>query len=173
MPLIVSENTTVCLPSITNSISSAMVLSLSSPASSIIRSLPLIFSIEFMTPLEFKLEAFIFSTACLIFVSSFTSFSTSMAFSSAFCTDTPSTIIDPGLLIRYSLGSSLFGAFAFITFPFTSTCASVLFSSVIFSSIVIVSVSSSSSVIGGSNTFSLFFSVIKGLIAASLLSSLT
>ena len=123
----VSENTTVSLPSFIKSISSAMVLSSSSPASTMIRSLPFIFSYEFFTPLELRLRAPIFNTERFILVSVFTFFKTSIAFSSAFCAVIPSTTIEPGLLIRNSLGSLCFGALAFITLPCTDK--SVSFSS--------------------------------------------
>ena len=147
MPSIVSANTTVSLPSLINSMSSAIVLSSRYPASTIIRSLPLILSIEFITPFALRLFALIFNTVCFIFVSSFTSLNTSIAFSRAFCPVIPSTIMEPGLLIKYSFGSLDFGAFAFITFPCTGKSTSLLSSfaaSSTLSSITTVSPSSSS-----------------------------
>ena len=90
-----------------------------------IRSLPFIFSYEFFTPLELRLKAPIFNTERFILVSVFTSFKTSIAFSSAFCAVIPSTTIEPGLLIKNSLGSLCFGALAFITLPCTDKSVSL------------------------------------------------
>ena len=148
----VSENTTVSLPSFIKSISSAMVLSSSSPASTMIRSLPFIFSYEFFTPLELRLRAPIFNTERFILVSVFTSFKTSIAFSSAFCAVIPSTTIEPGLLIRNSLGSLCFGALAFITLPCTDK--SVSFSSGTSSTLSSITTVSSSFCSLGSAIFS-------------------
>ena len=173
IPSAVSENTTVSLPSLINSISSPIVLSSSSPASTIIRSLPFILSIEFFTPLALRLTAPIFNTGRFIFVSAFTSFNTSIAFSSAFCAVIPSTTIEPGLLIRNSLSSLCFVAFAFVSLPCTGNFVSLSSLSVLSFSLSSITTVSEFSFSGLEIFFStaLFISLDSVFVAICILST--